>query len=134
MKHLLFIVLIICSSSFSLQAQSDSSKTKQSSSGQPNNKQAIPQEERSHPTKNMVRVHSKDIPEGLKKTLAKAQYLGWEKGALYFDKKTKEYALLMPSGASYSDSLKDNREIMGKKAPSHTGWYYFTYDGTPISG
>jgi hypothetical protein len=121
MKNILIFIFLGCTTALIAQVKSDTTNV---------NPVSAPHEEKSHPTENLVKVKSKDITPGLKATLMREEYKGWEKGTLYFDTMTKEYALLMPD--RQTEALKQNREIMAKKAPEHTGWYYFTYEGQPI--
>jgi len=123
MKYLLLLIIILISSSTYLLAQTGRDSTNL-------NVKALPQKQKSHSIENMVRVDINDVPAALKATLSRGEYLGWEKGTLYLNKKTKEYALLMPDRET--EGLKQNKEIMGKKTPVHTGWYYFTAEGKVI--
>ncbi len=123
-----FIITGFLIASFALQAQTDSTTNKKA-----NKTKGVPLEQKSQPTKNMVKVDPNTISKGLAKTLSESAYQGWEKGTLYFDTKTKEYALLLPTLTPEEANMKYNRDISAKKTPEHTGWYFFTQEGTPIS-
>src|SRR6478609_7529202 len=106
MKYFFIFYFILCTC-ISLLAQLNTVEGKQQIIPASGN-QTSTTEQFSYPTATMVRINPKKISEGLKMTLGNAGYIGWEKGILYLDKKTNEYALLFP--ASSSEEAKDKRE------------------------
>lgn len=122
MKHLMIVILcVVIHSPLMAQVKKDSTATTTT---------APAEEEKSFPTANLQKINALDISAGLKKTLQGKEYTGWEKATIYFDRRTKEYALLMPDPSAAAS--KQNKDVAPKVTPKHTGWSYFTYEGQPI--
>jgi anthranilate phosphoribosyltransferase len=128
MKNVIvFIAAMIITTSISY-AQTDSSQAKSKTW------QAGTADYQDYPTKDMRKLNPNEIPIHLRSTLQGQEYVGWEKGSVYFNSATNEYFYQAGSNSAtgLNNAKSKNSSEKNIQSDKQNTWYRFDSKGRPL--